>query len=301
MLNINIPPAVNSQLRKDVEEIINKTGIFARVFSRIKSSDSLNNKFLKKNYKKGERELQDLFGVRVVLYFKDDINVIRKLIIEKYGVKDISEDLDTIDTFKPKRLNLVCALPENILNMINNDVFNSNPIDKTFEIQIRTIFSEGWHEIEHDLRYKRKDEWEKDLVDSRTFNGIYATLETCDWAILQLFEERALKKCADKQIVPLIINKFRLRFEQTNISEKLETIICMTSNFYSILFRFNREKLIEDFYYSDLPVTIDNLIYIVNYRSTDSRVKEIIDYTPTIVINKLEAKMISDEKQLYRL
>lgn len=211
MLNINIPPAVNSQLRQDVEEIINKTGIFARVFSRIKSSDSLNNKFLKKNYKKGERELQDLFGVRVVLYFKD--------------------------------------------------------------------------------------EWEKDLVDSRTFNGIYATLETCDWAILQLFEERALKKCADNQIVPLIINKFRLRFEQTNISEKLETIICMNSNFYSILFRFNREKLIEDFYYSNLPVTIDNLIYIVNYRSTDSRVKEIINYTPTIVINKLEAKMISDEKQ----
>lgn len=103
MLNINIPPAVNSQLRKDVEEIINKTGIFARVFSRIKSSDSLNNKFLKKNYKKGERELQDLFGVRVVLYFKDDINVIRKLIIEKYGVKDISEDLDTIDTHNPMK------------------------------------------------------------------------------------------------------------------------------------------------------------------------------------------------------
>ena len=297
MFSIKIPPAVCSQLQKDVEDIINKTGIFARVFSRIKSSYSLNNKLTKKDYKKGEKELQDLFGVRVVLYFKDDISIIRNLITEKYEVKDVSEDLDTIDTFKPKRLNLVCVLPEHILNIINEDVFNFNPIDKTFEIQIRTIFSEGWHEIEHDLRYKRKDEWEKDLVDARILNGIYATLETCDWSILQLFEERAQKKCTDNKIVPLIINKFRLRFENANISEQLETVICMNSDFYSKLCHFNREQLIEDFYYSNLPVTIDNLIYIINHRLADAGIGEINNYTPSIVIKQLECKMLTKEKQ----
>ncbi|MBK7959276.1 MAG: hypothetical protein IPK03_14995 [Bacteroidetes bacterium] len=33
--------------------------------------------------------------------------------------------------------------------MVNNSL-----VDSTFEVQLRTILSEGWHEIDHDLRYK---------------------------------------------------------------------------------------------------------------------------------------------------
>lgn len=32
-------------------------------------------------------------------------------------------------------------------------------IDDTFEIQIKTMFFEGWHEIEHDMRYKGEELW----------------------------------------------------------------------------------------------------------------------------------------------
>ena len=45
-------------------------------------------------------------------------------------------------------------------------------IEPTFKIQIRTVFSEGWHEVEHDLRYKCKDDWEGCELYSHTLNGI---------------------------------------------------------------------------------------------------------------------------------
>lgn len=62
-------------------------------------------------------------------------------------------------------------------------------IDETYEIQIRTILSEGWHEVEHDLRYKCKEEWNNFQEESRLLNGIYATLESSEWAMLTLFEK----------------------------------------------------------------------------------------------------------------
>ncbi|WP_202796549.1 hypothetical protein, partial [Thermophagus xiamenensis] len=62
-------------------------------------------------------------------------------------------------------------------------------IDNTFEVQLRTILSEGWHEVDHSLRYKCKDDW-KDYPDQeRLLNGIYAALETNDSTLKSLFRE----------------------------------------------------------------------------------------------------------------
>lgn len=61
-------------------------------------------------------------------------------------------------------------------------------IDNTYEVQIRTILSEGWHEVEHDLRYKCKEEWNEFKEESRLLNGIYATLESSEWSMLTLFD-----------------------------------------------------------------------------------------------------------------
>lgn len=44
--------------------------------------------------------------------------------------------------------------------------------DATYEIQFRTTLSEGWHEIDHALRYKCKTDWDKHEDEERAFNGI---------------------------------------------------------------------------------------------------------------------------------
>ena len=173
MFDFHIPPAVENELRREVEEIVSRTGIYARIFSRIKTVSSIKHKFSIKEYNE-QKKMQDLFGIRMVLYFKDDIDVCRELIQRSFSVVDISEDHDTATVFKPKRLNMVCELPPDIISLIDSKALEEHFIDTTFEIQLRTVFSEGWHEIEHDLRYKRKDEWNDDQIALRILNGIYS-------------------------------------------------------------------------------------------------------------------------------
>lgn len=106
--------------------------------------------------------------------------------------------MEETDKFKPLRINYVCELPDKIERLFDDKIW-AYPIDKSFEIQIRTIFSEGWHEIEHDFRYKCQEEWGKNDDLSRTLNGILATLDNCDWAIASLFSQMAYRHYKAKE------------------------------------------------------------------------------------------------------
>lgn len=66
-------------------------------------------------------------------------------------------------------------------------------MDNTFELQLRTILSEGWHEIDHSLRYKSQADWLDYPENERLLNGIYASLETNDIALKNLFNELSYK------------------------------------------------------------------------------------------------------------
>lgn len=223
------------------------------------------------------KKMQDLFGVRVVTYFKDDIDICKELIQRQFSVVDISEDHDTPTVFKPKRLNMVCELPLDIVSLIDDEVFVNNFIDTTFEIQLRTVFSEGWHEIEHDLRYKRKEEWDEDQVAARILNGIYATLETCDWTILQLFNQRALDKYMDTEIIPMIINKFRIKFASDELDDTVKRIVTSDAEILKEIYSYDRKQLIWDFYNYRCPINLNNLIYIINEKQIhNDQIHEIV-------------------------
>jgi ppGpp synthetase/RelA/SpoT-type nucleotidyltranferase len=86
-------------------------------------------------------------------------------------------DLPKTDQFAVTRHNLIFKIPELHLEDTKKAIGNA-PIDETFEIQLRSILSEGWHEVEHDLRYKSKKNWETQDDLSRALNGIIATIET---------------------------------------------------------------------------------------------------------------------------
>ncbi len=93
----------------------------------------------------------------------------------------------TAAEFSAVRYNIIYELPLELLNGERNFPGASHLIDSTFELQIRSILSEGWHEVEHDLRYKAKQDWIGNDVESRKLNGIYATLETSEWTMIKNF------------------------------------------------------------------------------------------------------------------
>lgn len=120
------------------------------------------------------------------------------------------------------RLNYICRLPADIKDLFSPVFFERCPIDDTFELQIRTVFSEGWHEIEHDLRYKCKEDWDDEDELWRTMNGIFATLETCDWSILALFDQLTYKMYMASNWEGMLRNKYRIRFATGSLCDDIK-------------------------------------------------------------------------------
>ena len=105
-----------------------------------------------------------------------------------FDVIDWSTSEMNDEEFKPTKLNGVCRLPAYLRSEISPETWKMC-IDDTFEIQIKTMFFEGWHEIEHDMRYKGEEIWKNYSGFSRYFNSILATLELCDKSMVTLFED----------------------------------------------------------------------------------------------------------------
>ena len=206
----------------------------------------------------------------------------------EFQVVDISEDVEKETVFAPTRLNYVCKLPLQIKSQIMSDFWERVPIDDTFEIQIRTIFSEGWHEVEHDLRYKCKEDWENENEMSRALNGIFATLETCDWSILSLFDKLAYKNYQSQKWEAMLRNKFRIRIKGDKINESIRKVFENDKNIIKRFFRIDREEFVFQLSsrkISSIPKTIDNIVYIANNMFVHN--EELDSITPEIIKNKL--------------
>lgn len=181
---LDLPSRPMNDLISGLEMYLQKAGLYFRIFGRINSSASIAEKIKRKGYCKSGNHMQDLIGIRIALYFSDDVSLCQKIIEKYYTVDNISKTDIEPDKFSPERLNLVCHMPDDVADQFDSFPWDKYPIDRTFEIRIRTIFSEGWHEVEHDIRYKSLADWKEHPELSRNLNGVFATLETCDWAIL---------------------------------------------------------------------------------------------------------------------
>ncbi len=264
----NIPESTISPLVAKLRLSLDKTGIYYRLFSRIKSPFSFQKKLKKKQAEKGDSyTLQDLIGIRIVLYFLDDIDICDKLIKETFSV-----DLPNCNISKPSKNtfdaivhNYICLLPDDVVQSIGVDLFEEYPIDKTFEIQIRTVFSEGWHEIDHDLRYKMEDAWKNHENSERTLNGIMATLETCNWSIIALFDDLAYQNYKSEEWEYMIRNKYRLHFSGNTINTELKDLMNNKENeLAKKILRIKRELVIP-YFRKGIPLELNNLIYVVCY------------------------------------
>ena len=230
--------------------------------------------------------MQDLVGIRIVLYYKDDINSVMRILDDKYNLVDKTMDTPNASTFEPQRINCVYDIPDNMSRTVGDMYFNKCLIDKTFEVQIRTIFSEGWHEVEHDIRYKFKDAWRLEINNERRLNSVLATLEICDLELMSITEDLAYNAYKRKDWESMIRNHFRLKFTHDSLADSLSEIIDYKDDLGKSIFRYNRDELIWLFYRTRLPLKCDNVVYIINKdRIQDERILAI---TPKPVSSKLE-------------
>lgn len=280
---------IMNELHNSITRLLDSVGIFYRIWIRVKSYNSLKNKITNRVLEKGEGyKIQDLIGVRIVCYFNDDISIVEELLKKNYVEKDKDSTIDEFDadTFKPTRRNYIYELPDYVMHNIDGNLWNYH-FDKTFEIQVRTIFAEGWHEVEHDLRYKNKECWDNYKELSRHLNGILATLETCDWALTKVFYDLSYQNYKNEEWVHMLKNKLRIRLVKDVPSANLNDLLKNNKDeIFKKLFTLDRNKLLSFFAHSQVPINIDNIIYAANHLFLLN--SEIALLTPNIIKEKLE-------------
>ena len=260
---------IGDRLQQDLTRQISKSGLMFRLFWRVKTIESIRHKMRIKgdSYLKGKAKMQDIIGLRIVVYFPDDVEVLSTF----FGCGDVvKESIDTPDdsTFRPQRLNITRILPEEYIDDFRNALPQeyADVIDSTYEIQIRTIFSEGWHEVEHDLRYKCKEDWVGYESQSRVLNGVIATLETAEWSMTSLFQSMAHENLTRGNYSSLLRNKMRIRLKSENFSQPVADYLSLHPDVMRRFVDSDRMVILLTLIIHDrqLPLTYDNVLFLVN-------------------------------------
>ncbi|MCH5252071.1 MAG: hypothetical protein J1F22_03770 [Lachnospiraceae bacterium] len=240
---------IGERLEEDIESILKRGGIYFRIFNRAKTPFSIANKLEKGGYGFGENEkkLQDLVGLRVVVYYQDDMNIVRSILEETFCLEGEWSETDTTEEeFKASKFNGVFRIPDEYQRIYNGDI-SCVPADLTFEVQLRTISFEGWHEIEHDMRYKSphgEEFWKNNGDLSRTLNCVLANLELCDWSTLSVFDQLSYYHYEEGNWEMMLKGKFRLRFDVKPLAPELIDFLDDNLGVAYCLYRCTRDRVI---------------------------------------------------------
>lgn len=254
---------------------LNNAGIYFNSTSRIKSESSLLHKLETGKYsmQEGGRKIQDIIGIRINLFYLEDMDICEKILEETFLLDNWSKTKNEENKFEAQKCNGVFRIPSKYLRNIPASVWNK-PFDQTFEVQLRTVLFEGWHEIEHEMRYKYKlgsDSKETDLWTghedlSRVMNSIIANLELCDWSIIQIFNSIHDSQYKEKNWENAIRSKYRLRITQDPLKPELREYLDnnpdIVAQFHTVSKRELVEILLNKKYHKEL--TPDRVIYLIN-------------------------------------
>jgi len=261
---------IEKSLKAKLVNELTRTGLLFRLFSRVKEQTSIDEKFTRKTYSVDAKLMQDLIGFRITTYFSDDVKITVDLCEKIFGKVELVYDEPSSEVFKPLRKNMVCRMPENETRVFE-EMKPNNPqyklIDNTFEIQFRTTLSEGWHEVDHLMRYNCKPDWERLTTEGRMLNGIYATLETNDQALKALFDDISYQHYKSKKWEAMLRNKLRLRFLLKELDADIIKYLDENIEVGKKILKLNRNKILNTYINSTIafPVTFDNWVYFINH------------------------------------
>ena len=267
--SVKILDGIAQRLESLLAKQLNNCGLMFRLFSRVKTTSSLAHKMRIKGekYRLGKSLIQDMIGLRIVAYFQDDVEALATYF--SYG-EAVGSSIDELSasTFCPQRLNLTCPIPEALVS----DFRQALPaeyapyIDNTYEIQIRTVFSEGWHEVEHDLRYKCKADWEQCEPYSRVLNGLIATLETAEWNMKMLFDQMAHTNMQMRNYRAMLRNKMHLRLQGEDFSEEVSDFLRQHPEVAERVLKADRLVILLALlnHTKSISLTYDMLLFLIN-------------------------------------
>lgn len=262
-INMEMLETIKDKLTISIEDKLKLAGISYRIFSRVKSENSLREKLsrpdkkdeTKLKYRLGAEEklLQDVIGIRVILYYVEDIAICRDLILPKaYQIQEEGWQEYKTDAveFRSQKTNGVFDIPQSYITKDEwSELCGNLPIDRTFEVQLRTVFFEGWHEIEHEIVYKElsvhhTDFWNNNKKIWRKLSSVLATLELCDWTIEDV-AQAAAEKCKKSGNWDLALKSyFRLAFSNDRLNETTCTYLSEHPKVMEQVFAVSKKEMV---------------------------------------------------------
>lgn len=263
---------IEKDVVSELKNNLNKARIFYRVFSRIKEISSIEDKIQRKGDYNEKKKMQDIVGIRVITYFYDDVKILYQYLKRCPLYESEQVDIPELTQFKPKRTNLIFRLSPDLTTIFEEattkmDYDFIEYLDSTYELQLRTIFSEGWHEIDHSLRYKCKQNWRDLYEEERIFNGIFAGLETHDLTLSKLFDDMAYAHFKRKDMHSMIRTKFRLNFGNEGINTNLQKLLQSHPLLVKEVLKLEREDVILMLLNqsTSFPLNLNTFIYFINF------------------------------------
>ena len=319
---------IGALIKKDIIEVLTiplrKAGVFYRVFARGKSVDSIRQKLAHKRekYISKNEKMQDIIGIRIVFYFIEDVWIYYNYLktkttyvgesnseLELLDIPEIGPLKNTIDkVFMPQRLNLIFKISneqysKELLGDLESELSDEDIklIDNTYEVQLRTVLSEGWHEVEHDLRYKSIDEnwWNYCVYESRMLNGIYASLETNDRAMEHLFSNIAYKNYKQGDWDAMLRNHFRIRIQIGKLSEDLIELLNNNHKIAKNILKFERSNLFNvlQSLTLPLPLTLNNIVFLINrLEFNDDNIKGLEPHPVSLLLDREYSNKIANDR-----
>lgn len=264
--------SLKAQLEQTAEYVINGLMKVRRVHSvryRIKDPEHLIEKIVRKKLDNPKREITldnylteitDLIGIRAIHLFKEEWLPIHNYIIRHWDLKETPTAYfragDTnlyTEKFKEKG----CEIKEHQYGYRSiHYIIKSSPGKLTLfaEIQVRTIFEEGWSEIDHRIRYPYNVDNQIYFQFLSILNRLAGSADEMGSFIRQLqditdekewdFEEKIAAK--DKQIKKLEekINKLNIQPAEKESINKALTDIASTD----IIQKIDFKKIVESVY-----------------------------------------------------
>ncbi|HBZ26452.1 MAG TPA: RelA/SpoT protein [Rikenellaceae bacterium] len=185
-----------------IEDQLFKRGLKAIVTFRAKRPERLNDKLVKRNEEKQYKMIDDIFkdivdlaGIRISLYFPSDREIIDEILSELFHVEKTKKFPSAAHTpIYTKRFSGYWATHYRV--KLKEESLTKRYLDTLAEIQVASVLMHAWSEVEHDLVYKpfTGDLSKEELAILDEINGLVLSGEIALERLQSAMAERTSKK-----------------------------------------------------------------------------------------------------------
>jgi len=187
--NVPVGRRIIEALQREIGGLIEKHKVTLGVplEGRVKTWDSIKEKIDRKSITIEKiSELNDFIGIRIIVLFHNDLEVVRNFLIKDLNIlqsDNLTEKLEN-NQFGYLSEHFLASIPKSWLQVPSYSDFG----DLRVEIQLRTLAQHIWAVASHQLQYKREESVPAPV--KRTISRISALLETIDLEFIRILEQR---------------------------------------------------------------------------------------------------------------